>query len=186
MTMLDPKPIQRSASCLALVDLQERLLPAISGSESVLANALRLAKAAEILRVPTLVTEQYPKGLGATVAPLKAALPNVAFLEKSTFSAGGASGFLETLKKSGATDVILAGVESHVCVMQTCLDLLRQGLRVFVCADGVGSRTSENRQLGLDRMKVGGAVIVSTEMVLFEWLERAGTPEFKQVQALVK
>jgi nicotinamidase-related amidase len=184
--MFDPKPIPRTGSILLLVDFQERLLPAISAAESVLANAVRLAKGAEILRIPVFVTEQYPKGLGPTVAGLKENLPSFTPWEKLTFSACGASGLVEALKKSNTTDVVLAGIESHVCVTQTCLDLLRLGLRVFVCADAVGSRTVENCRIGLERMRAGGALVVSTEMVLFEWLERAGTPEFKQIQALLK
>jgi nicotinamidase-related amidase len=132
------------------------------------------------------VTEQYRKGLGATMPEIATALAGVAPRDKLAFSACGADGFAEDLEASLATDIILCGVEAHVCVSQTCLDLLDRNSRVFVVADAVSSRTPENARLGLERMRDAGAVIVSTEMVLFELLEAAGTEEFKQVLGLVK
>ncbi len=184
--MIEDKPLKRTGTVLVLVDLQERLLPAVCGADTVVANALRLAKSADLLQVPTIVTEQYPKGLGPTVAALREVVSGSPVREKLTFSACGDPGFIEALKALGRTDVVLAGIECHVCVLQTGLDLLRLGYRVLVCADATGSRTAENCHLGLERLRAAGAVVVSTEMVLFEWLERAGTPEFKQVQALLK
>ena len=115
-----------------------------------------------------------------------AAIPGFAPLEKLAFSACGAAAFLPALKQKKVSQAILCGIEAHVCVSQTCLDLVDQGFRVFVVADAVSSRTPENYRIGLDRMRAAGAVIVSTEMVLFELLEQAGTPEFKQILALVK
>ncbi len=178
--------ISRPKAGLVVVDIQERLWPAIFERERLVQNAVRLIKGAAILGVPVFATEQYRPGLGATVPEVASALAGVAPIEKVAFSACGAPGFAAALKARKVTEAVLCGIEAHVCVSQTCLDLLDQGSRVFVVADAVSSRTPENRRLGLDRMRDAGAVIVSTELVLFELLERAGTAEFKQILALVK
>jgi nicotinamidase-related amidase len=176
----------RPKSGLVVVDIQERLLPAIFERERVVQNSVRLLKGAAILNIPVFATEQYPKGLGETVPEVKAALGTNSPIEKTAFSACGAEGFLAAIRAKGASDIIVCGIETHVCISQTCLDLIEQGLRVFVVADAVSSRTPENHRLGLERMRDAGAIAVSTEMVLFELLGEAGTPEFKQVLALIK
>ena len=176
----------RAQAGLLVVDLQERLLPAMYEQERVRENAVRLIKGAAVLQVPVFATEQYRKGLGPTVPEVATAIPGFAPLEKLTFSACGAAGLLAALEDKKAADLILCGVEAHVCVAQTCLDLLDRGFRVFVVADAVSSRTPENYRFGIDRMRAAGAEIVSTEMALFELLEQAGTAEFKQIQALVR
>jgi nicotinamidase-related amidase len=181
-----PSRLRRANAALVVVDVQERLLPAIFEKERVLQNTVRLIQGAGILGVPVLATEQYRKGLGATVAEVAAAIPGFAPLEKVAFSACGATGFITALKERHISDAILCGIEAHVCVCQTCLDLLDDGLRVVVAADAVSSRTPENHRFGLDRMRAAGAIIASTEMVLFELLEQAGTDQFKQILALVK
>jgi nicotinamidase-related amidase len=178
--------LTRTRAGLVVVDIQERLLPAIFEKERVLQNVLRLIQGAAILKVPVFATEQYRKGLGPTVPEVVAAIPAFAPLEKVAFSACGAAGFLTALKNRKVSETILCGIEAHVCVSQTCLDLLDDGFRVFVAADAVSSRTPENYRVGLGRMRAAGAVIVSTEMVLFELLEQAGTAEFKQILNLVK
>jgi nicotinamidase-related amidase len=178
--------LKRTQAGLVVVDIQDRLLPAIFEKERVLQNTLRLVQGAGILHVPVLATEQYRKGLGPTVPEVASAIPGFAPLEKLAFSACGAAGFIPALRQKKVSQAILCGIEAHVCVSQTCLDLVDQGLRVFVAADAVSSRTSENYLFGLDRMRAAGAVIVCTEMVLFELLEQAGTAEFKQILALVK
>lgn len=178
--------ITRSQAALLVVDIQERLLPAIYEKQRVLQNALILARAAGILNLPVHVTEQYRKGLGATVPELVAAIPGILPLEKLTFSSTGAPGLLDRLRAGGARDIILCGIEAHVCVTQTCLDLLREGFTPFVVTDATSSRTAANHQAGIDRMRAAGAIVVSTEMILFELLERAGTVEFKHVLDLVK
>jgi nicotinamidase-related amidase len=178
--------LTRTRAGLVVVDIQERLLPAIFEKERVLQNVLRLIQGAAILKVPVFATEQYRKGLGPTVPEVAAAIPAFAPLEKVAFSACGAAGFLTALKNRKVSETILCGIEAHVCVSQTCLDLLDDGFRVFVAADAVSSRTPENYRVGLGRMRAAGAVIVSTEMVLFELLEQAGTAEFKQILNLVK
>jgi len=178
--------LTRARTGLVVVDIQERLLPAIFEQERVVQNAVRLLQGAAVLQVPIFATEQYRKGLGRTVPEVAAAIPGFAPIEKLEFSACGAAGFVPALQAAQVADAVLCGIEAHVCVSQTCLDLLEKGFGVFVAADAVSSRTPENYRLGLDRMRAAGAVIVSTEMVLFELLERAGTEEFKQILALVK
>jgi nicotinamidase-related amidase len=178
--------LARARSGLVVVDIQERLLPAIFEKERVAQNAARLIQGATILQVPIFATEQYRKGLGPTVPEVAAAIPGFAPMEKLTFSACGAAGFIPALEGEKVCDAILCGIEAHVCVMQTCLELLEKSFRVFVVADAISSRTPENYRLGLDRMRAAGAVIASTEMVLFELLEQAGTAEFKQILTLVK
>jgi nicotinamidase-related amidase len=178
--------IHRARAGLVVVDIQERLLPAIYEKERVIANAVRLIKGAAVLNLPTLVTEQYRKGLGATAAEVAGAGSSFAPIEKLAFSSCGEPAFLEALAAKEISDVILCGIEAHVCISQTCLDLRDRGFRVFVVADAVSSRTLENYRAGLDRMRAAGATLVSTEMVLFELLDRAGTDEFKQILRLVK
>jgi nicotinamidase-related amidase len=178
--------LTRAKAAVIVVDVQERLLPAIFEKERVVQNSVRLLKGAAVLKVPVFATEQYRKRLGATVPEVAAALAGMAPIEKVAFSACGAAGFMAGLEVARISDAILCGIEAHVCVLQTCLDLLDSGRRVFVVADAVSSRTRENHVLGLERMRDAGAALVSTEMVLFELLERAGTEEFKRILALVK
>jgi nicotinamidase-related amidase len=168
---------------LLLVDLQQRLIPAIDDGETVVARAVRLAEAARLLDVPVCATEQNPAGLGPTVAPL-VAYPQV-ILAKTTFSAAGDPGF-SALLPAGAREIVLAGCEAHVCVLQTALGLLTLGHRVLVAADAVGSRDPADRAAALDRARQHGAEIVTSEMVLFEWLRDSQHPKFRAVQKLLK
>jgi nicotinamidase-related amidase len=168
---------------LLLIDLQERLVPAIHDGELMVGRTLRLAEGALLLGVPVCATEQYPKGLGATVAPL-AAYPQ-AIMPKTTFSAVGDPGFTALLPAS-ATEVVIAGCEAHVCVLQTALDLVGTGRRVLLAADAVGSRDPEDRAAALDRARQHGVEVVTSEMVLFEWLRDARHPQFREVQKLLK
>jgi nicotinamidase-related amidase len=169
-----------------VVDVQERLLPAIHERERVLLNALRLVKGARILNLPILATEQYPNGIGRTVSELAWAIPEFAPMEKTAFSCCGAKNFIPSLASKNVRDVVLCGIEAHVCVCQTALDLLDQGFGVFVVADAVSSRAPENWHHGIERMRDSGAAIVSTEMILFELLEEAGTDRFKKILELIK
>ena len=178
--------IVRANAALAVIDIQERLLPMIFEGERVVRNTVRLIKGARVLGIPVLVTEQYKKGLGATTPAVAAEIEGLTQMEKIAFSACGAAGFEQALKKKKVSDVILCGIEAHVCVSQTCLDLLDKGFRVFVVVDAMSSRTTDNHFIAVERMRDAGGVVVSTEMVLFELLEKAGTDEFKQILALVK
>jgi nicotinamidase-related amidase len=157
-------------------------MPAIEDGETVLANARRLIDAARLLEVPLLFTEQNAKGLGPTVAELGADSGNTA--HKMTFDACRAPGFLEQLPDR--PDLVVCGCETHVCVLQSVLGLLRAGRHVFLVRDAVGSRSAESKETALRRMERNGAEIVTTEMALFEWLATAEDPRLKQVLALVK
>jgi nicotinamidase-related amidase len=168
---------------LVLIDLQERLMPAIHDNESVVARAVRLAEAARLLDVPVRATEQNPAGLGPTVAPLSA-YPS-AVLPKTTFSALDDPGFAALLP-ARASEIVLAGCEAHVCVLQTALGLLDSGHRVVVAVDAVGSRDPADKAAAIDRLQRRGAEIATSEMVLFEWLRDAKHPRFREVQKLLK
>jgi nicotinamidase-related amidase len=181
-----PKRLARDQTGLLVVDVQERLLPTIHERERLVKNVRTLAQGAALLKVPVLVSEQYRKGLGPTTPQIVETIPGFAPFEKIAFSACGAAGLPEALAARNIANVLLCGMETHVCVLQTCLDLIERGLNVFVVADAVSSRSAQNYELGLARMREAGAVIASTEMVLFELMERAGTEEFKAVQALIK
>jgi nicotinamidase-related amidase len=181
--------LDRSKAALAVIDIQERLLPVIDRSDEVEKNAERLIRGCHVLEVPVLVTEQYVKGLGPTVGPLKQALEEsggYAPIEKLCFSSYGCAGFASKLHDLGTTQVILCGIETHVCVHQTALDLLDAGLGVWIAADAVSSRRAENRAIALDRMMQEGVKLASTEMVLFELTGVAGTEAFKAISKLVK
>jgi nicotinamidase-related amidase len=168
---------------LLLVDLQQRLVPALHGSETVVARAMRLAEAARLLDVPIGSTEQNPSGLGHTVAPL-AAFPQLT-VAKTVFSATSAPGFA-TLLPPGTAEVVVAGCEAHVCVLQTVLELQEAGHRVAVVADAIGSRDPASVTAAVDRMARHGAEVVTSEMVLFEWLRDSTHPRFREVQKLLR
>ena len=168
---------------MLLIDMQQRLMPAIHDNEAVVARSVRLAEAARLLDVPVRATEQNPAGLGPTVAPL-AAYPQ-AVLAKTTFSAAGDPGF-PALLPAGSGEIIVAGCEAHVCVLQTVLDLLASGRRVIWAADATGSRDPADRAAAIDRARQHGADIVTSEMVLFEWLRDARHPKFREVHKLLR
>ncbi len=177
--------LSRNDSRLLVIDLQERLVPAIDGGDDVVANSAKLVKAAGVLGIPVSATEQYPKGLGPTVEPLAGLLPTPA--EKIEFSCLNSLGWnSEGSEPEGRFKVVVAGVEAHVCVQQTVIDLLAHGFRVYVAADAVGSRLPVDREFALQRMALSGAVLTTTEAIMFEWCERAGGDEFKEISRLVK
>ena len=170
-------------SVLLLIDLQQRLMPVIHDHETVLARAVRLAAAARRLDVPVRATEQNPAGLGPTVPPLAAY--SQAVLAKTTFSAAGEDGF-PALLPAGSGEIVVAGCEAHVCVLQTVLDLLASGRRVIWAADATGSRDPADRAAAIERARQHGAEIVTSEMVLFEWLRDSRHPEFREVHKLLR
>lgn len=166
---------------LVVIDFQAKLMPAIHDGENVLLNAGRLAEAARLLGVPAVVTEQYPLGLGATVPALAEVAPAVT---KMSFDACGEPAFLEAV--AGDRELVVCGCEAHVCVGQTVLTLLEHRRRVVVVADAIGSRVPLSREIALQRMASHGAEIVTTEMVLFEWLRSAEHPQFRPVSKLIR
>ncbi|MBS0370239.1 MAG: hydrolase [Proteobacteria bacterium] len=167
-------------SVLLVVDVQERLLPAIHDGEAVLANCIWLAGVAHRLRVPVVVSEQYPAGLGPTAAPLKAVLDGAHCVDKTHFSCVSDCCLAGT-EVEARRQVIVIGTEAHVCVLQTVLELRWQGKEVFVVADAVGSRKPADKELALARMRAHGVEIVSREMVAFEWLKRSATAQFREI-----
>jgi nicotinamidase-related amidase len=176
--------LDRGRSVLCLIDFQERLMAAIDGADAVVANAGRLLAAAEALRVPVLMTEQNPKGLGPTVPDLARPEGAVPVVAKMEFDACRAHGVIDALP--AGHHIVVAGCEAHVCVLQTTLGLLDRSRRVYVVADAVGSRRPENKEAALRRLERAGAEVVTTEMVIFEWLGTADNPDFKSVISLIK
>lgn len=177
--------LQRESTALLVIDVQERLMPVIDGKEGVFASVNKLIKGAEILGVETIITEQYPKGLGNTCAEVELpATPNI--IEKICFSCLQSDPVKEQLKLTNRKSLIICGVEAHICVLKTALDAINDGYEVHIVADAVGSRTAANKQLALDRMRQSGAFITSVEMALFMLLHQAGTDEFKAISKLIK
>ncbi|MDO8931147.1 MAG: hydrolase [Rhodocyclaceae bacterium] len=167
-------------SALLVVDVQERLLPHIHDWQRVLENIQWLVRVAQKIGVPVMATEQYPKGIGKTHVDVAALLPEQAIVEKIHFSCVAAR-CLAPLAPAIKRQMVVCGIESHVCVLQTVLDLRQHGKEVFVVDDSVGSRNPADKALALQRMRDHGVSIVSREMVAFEWLHEAGTPLFKEV-----
>jgi nicotinamidase-related amidase len=180
--------IHTDDSCLIVIDMQERLVPAMQAPARTIRNARVLITAARELAVPVLLTEQYPKGLGRTVPELAkaAAEASAMILPKMHFSCMEDPGFAAAFKATGRRQAVIAGMEAHICVMQTAVSLMDQGYEVFVVTDATSSRTLESEKACLDRLQASGAGIVTTEMVVFEWLGRAGTPAFRALLPLIK
>jgi len=176
--------MSRDGTALLLVDVQERLVPAIRDHARVVWNCRRLIDGARVLGIPVAGTEQYPRGLGATVAPLAERLGELP--SKLRFSAGGCPAIFEEWQSRGIDKLLVCGIEAHVCVQQTVLDLLAHGWRVYVAVDAVGSRFEVDLHTALRRMDSAGATLTTSEAALFEWCEVAGTPDFKEIARLVQ
>lgn len=170
-----------------LVDVQKRLANVIDQNETIIRETHRLISGLKTLEIPILWLEQYPKGLGSTCEPLKSELTGYSEpIEKREFSGYLQPAFVEALEKSGRKRVIVAGMESHVCVYQTVKDLLKEGYRVEIVADCIGSRTAENRKVGIKKMMALGVQITSVETLLFELLETSLHPKFREISNLIK
>ncbi len=181
--------LDRNDAVLVVIDVQERLMPVIHERFEVETNIERLVRGTGVLGIPAIVTEQYVKGLGPTVEPLRRALEETHGyrpIEKNCFSAQGCAAFAAQLAALDRRQVLLAGVETHVCVYQTARDLLAAGWNVWLVADAMSSRTARNREIALQRLVAEGARLSSTEMALFELLVVAGTEEFRAISKLVK
>jgi len=177
--------IKKEDTLLLMIDIQERLAPAMNKSDKVIDNNKILITALKEMKIPILYTEQYPKGLGRTLPELTEIIGKAKPLEKIVFSAFNKE-LKDELIESGRVNIILTGMEAHVCVYQTARDLIDNGFNVFLVSDGVASRTSDNHYVGLQLIKDLGGVITSTEVVLFDLLHAAGSDEFKLVSKLVK
>ncbi len=173
-------------TALIVVDVQGKLATLMHQKEELYRNLQILIQGARALELPILWLEQYPKGLGPTIPEVAELLTGLQPVAKTRFSGCGEPEFCEELRATGRRQLLLAGIETHICVYQTARDLLAQGYHVEVVADAVSSRTPQNRQIGLGKMRQHGAEVTSVEMVLFELLREAGTPAFKQIAPLVR
>lgn len=168
-----------------IIDVQEKLVNMLSDL-SVKDSAIKLAKTANILDVPVIISEQYPKGLGQTIQEIKDSCDSADYIEKTSFSICNQENFVELLNSKNKKQVVLFGIETHICVLQTAFDLANNGYEVFVVKDACGSRMQENKDLALNRMQHNGIQILSLEMVLFELLKSSKHEKFKEVQTLIK
>jgi nicotinamidase-related amidase len=182
------RPLEADQCALIVVDMQEKLLPPIWEKERLLRNVQLLIRLAGILKIPALVTTQYAKGLGKTVPEIASMLPDTPPIDKLMFSCFGSDVFCSLLKRlpGQRTTVLLCGMETHICVMQTALGALREGYLVHVACDAVSSRTELNWRIGLDRMRSAGAILSSTEMMIYELLRSSGAPAFKELLPYLK
>lgn len=180
-------PLQADQCALLVVDIQEKLLPPIFNKEDLVKNSQLLVRLANILEIPTIVTTQYAKGLGPTVAEIASLLTETRPIDKMQFSSFGCNEFRSALKSlANRNTVLLCGMEAHICVMQTALGALNDGYLVHVATDAIGSRVRWNWDIGIDRMRAAGAVISTTEMMIYELLRSSETPQFKQMLPYLK
>ncbi|NLX15098.1 MAG: hydrolase [Phycisphaerales bacterium] len=177
--------LRPETAALLVIDVQDRLLPAISEAEQRVEYIRRMIEAAKVLQVPILATEQYPAGLGRTCETIQSCLEGITYIEKMSFSACEQR-LIDRLAELDRSQIIVVGIEAHVCVQQTTLDLLRMGYAVYVCTDAVGSRRTLDAAVAFERMRQAGAIVTTTESVTFELLGRAGTEAFKKILPIVK
>lgn len=178
--------IDPTDSVLIVIDMQERLVPAMESPARTIANAAKLITAATEVKVPILLTEQYPQGLGSTVKQLSKIATTAQIFPKIHFSCMKDEAFSAAFNKENRKQAIIAGMEAHICVTQTAASLMDQGFEVFVVSDATASRTKDSEEACIARLSAAGAGIVTTEMVIFEWLGQADTPEFRRLLPLVK
>lgn len=182
------RPLEADQCALIVVDIQSKLLPPVFQKEQLLRNSQLLIRAAGILKIPALITTQYAKALGATVPEIASLLPQTEPIDKQLFSCFGSDVFCSLLKRlpGKRNTLLLCGMESHICVMQTALAALREGYLVHVASDAVSSRTEWNWKIGLERMRAAGAVLSSTEMMVYELVRSSGSPAFKELLPYLK
>ncbi len=177
------RPLESEQCALIVVDIQEKLLPPIFQKEQLVRNSQLLIRAASVLKIPAIVSTQYAKGLGKIVPEVASLLPDTEAFDKDRFSCFGSEAFCTLLKRlpGNRNTLLLCGMESHICVMQTALGALREGYLVHVASDAVSSRTEWNWKIGLERMRAAGAVISSTEMMIYELMRSSSSPAFKEM-----
>ncbi len=178
--------LEREDSALVVIDFQEKLMPAIKSIEEIEKTVVKLIKGCRILNIPIIVTQQYSKGLGETVSSIKETMGEASPVEKTSFSCMGEPTFIQELEKTKKKSVIIVGIEAHVCVLQTVLDLLESGYKVFVVQDGIGSRNNNDKKYAGRRMTQSGAIGTTYESVLFELCKNAKTEGFKEISKIVK
>lgn len=177
--------IKRGKAAGIMIDMQEKLVPAVAHPEQLVSDCRAFLKGLDILKVPFIASQQYTKGLGMTIPELSE-LTGGSYVEKITFSCWREEAFRTAVRKLGVEQVMICGTETHICVQQTVLDMLEAGFEVYLIADCVGSRFDRDREAGIRRMEQAGAVITTFESALFELTERGGTAEFKEISRLVK
>lgn len=178
--------LEKNESLLLVIDVQDRLVKALD-KHVVVTRTETLLKAAKILEIPTIATQQYPQGLGLIVDTVKQNFsPDTKIIDKTAFSAVKEKGFMDVLKSFNKKQIVICGIETHVCVHQTAADLIEEGFDVYVVKDACASRSKYEFKQGIERMQANGAKISCLETVLFEWLENAKHPNFKEIQALIK
>jgi nicotinamidase-related amidase len=182
-TEIARRPLESDQCALVVVDIQEKLLPPIFQKEQLVRNSQLLIRAASVLKIPTIVSTQYAKGLGKTVPEIASLLPETEAIDKDRFSCFGSEVFCTLLRRlpGNRNTLLLCGMESHICVMQTAVAALREGYLVHVASDAVSSRTEWNWKIGLERMRAAGAVISSTEMMIYELMRSSSSPAFKEM-----
>ncbi|HXZ42816.1 MAG TPA: hydrolase [Terriglobales bacterium] len=182
------RALEAEHCALIVIDIQQKLLPPIFEKDRLVKNSQLLIRLAGILKIPTLMSTQYAKGLGKTVPEIASLLPETEAIDKQMFSCFGSDVFCSVLKRlpGNRNTILLCGMESHICVTQTALGALREGYIVHVASDAVSSRTEWNWHIGLERMRAAGAVISSTEMIIYELLRSSGAPAFKELLPYLK
>lgn len=177
---------KKCQSVLLVIDVQSKLAPAMTRFDEVVNTTLQLVKAAQLMAIPTVITEQYKQGLGTTDEQVVKQAIGATYVDKTHFSACQEPDFINTLNKYQKPQIIIVGMEAHVCVLQTALDLLAADFEVFIVTDGVSSRHDSNRDIALAQLRQAGAVITCAESVIFQWLEKANTDMFRDVLPLIK
>jgi len=180
------KLLKTNSTALLIIDIQERILPVILNNRTVVDNTLKLIKGFKNLSLPIYFTEQYPKGLGPTLQAIKNELDNLEPYDKMSFSCSGAGNLFEDFKNKNLSQIVVCGIEAHVCVQQTVLDLIENNFQVNLAADAVSSRKEIDYKIAIDRMQAAGCEITTTESILFELLNVCGTIQFKEISRLVK
>jgi nicotinamidase-related amidase len=178
--------INRENTLGLIIDMQEKLLPHIHEHNEITHRSLTLVKGLRVLNVPIIVTQQYTKGLGNTMPALSESIGNFSYIEKLTFSCYRDEAFIKVVNRTGKRNLLIAGIETHICIMQTALDLIYNNFNPIVIADATSSRKGYDKEIALNRLRDAGCVITTTESVLFELCQRAGTDEFKEISKLVK
>jgi len=184
--MLGDSLLTRDGTVLVVIDVQEKLFVKMEEKERIAENICKLIRFAEILGMPIVITEQYPKGLGPTIPEIRELTSTIKPIEKVEFSCLASSAFRERLAEIHAKNIVLTGIEAHICVAQTAIEALTNGYKVYVVYDAVSSRRREDKIVAIERMRQQGVTIVTSEMLMYEILRKAGTPEFKEILKLVK
>jgi nicotinamidase-related amidase len=171
---------------LVLIDIQEKLFPYVKDKKQLLEQITKLIRFATIMKIPLILTEHYPRGLGPTIQEIRNILPEYSPITKITFSAFRSKKFLQKIQDTKIKTLLICGIESHICIEQTALDGLSLGLNIHIISDAISSRRNQDLQMGIQKMQQSGGIISTTEMAMYEILERADIPEFKDVLKLVK